>query len=441
MYPNPQDVLPLPPRPDLEQYTTDAKDLVAACISGSPGAIREWAARWLDALARLQGVNFTAEVRASIDRRVEQIESFACRTLTSSEHSGAHCALTDAQLVIARAHGFEGWRTFTQHLEGLARASPVSNFETAAEAIVAGDVATLERLLHDHPELIRARSTRAHRATLLHYVAANGVENDRQQTPANAVAIAMMLLKAGAEVDADADVYGGGCTTLGLVATSIHPERAGVQDALMQMLIDHGAAIDHPRGAGNNHNLVVGCLANGRRSAAEYLAAHGAHLDLEGAAGVGRLEVVKAFFNADGSRKPAATDGQMRDGFAWASEYGRTAVVEFLLDRGVPLDARLRHDGQTALHWAAAGGHADTVTLLLERQAPVNAIDERYKGTPLTWALYGYRHRPDSTPPDRYYAVVALLVRAGATVDPRWWQDEPDADGRMAAALRGETVG
>jgi hypothetical protein len=30
MYPNPQDVLPLPPRPDLSHYRKRAKDLVKA---------------------------------------------------------------------------------------------------------------------------------------------------------------------------------------------------------------------------------------------------------------------------------------------------------------------------------------------------------------------------------------------------------------------------
>ena len=105
------------------------------------------------------------------------------------------------------------------------------------DAIVAGDVATLERLLRQNPDLIRARSARKHRATLLHYVGANGVESWRQKTPANAVPVTEILLKAGADVDSVADMYGGS-TTLGLVATSIHPLRAGVQDALMEMLFE-----------------------------------------------------------------------------------------------------------------------------------------------------------------------------------------------------------
>ena len=425
MYPNPQDVVPLTAAPTLEQYETHARDLVAACRSTEADAIPRWAAQW----------------------RVEitDLEAFARKTLVSGD-----CALDAAQLVLARVHGFESWPVFAAHLRDLQNAeSPVSKFEAAAEAVIAGDTATLQRIIDEQPSLIRARSTRVHRAMLLHYAAANGVENYRQKTPLNAVAVTNVLLAAGADVDAEADMYGGGCTTLGLVATSIHPERAGVHNALMQVLIDHGAMIDRPRVAGNNHTFVAGCLANGRGPAAEYLAARGARLDLEGAAGLGRLDLVKDYFNGDGRLRPTATVKQMEAGFAWACEYGRTDVVAFMLEHGIPVDASVRHDGQTGLHWAALGGHADVVSLLLERHAPVGIVDRTYGGTPLSWALHGWSNPPFGTSPDRYYEVVARLVRAGAEVSPQWFDTaaEPSAfantlraDSRMLAALRGHAV-
>ena len=40
------DALPLPPRPNLEQYKKLAKDFQHACKSSETGAIRDWAARW-----------------------------------------------------------------------------------------------------------------------------------------------------------------------------------------------------------------------------------------------------------------------------------------------------------------------------------------------------------------------------------------------------------
>jgi hypothetical protein len=76
----------------------------------------------------------------------------------------------------------------------------------------------------------------------------------------------------------------------------------------------------------------------------------GARLDLEGAAGIGRLDAVKGFFNEDGTLKPPATEKQMKDGFMSGCGYGRTNAVEFLLRRGVGIDAMLKHDGATGLH-------------------------------------------------------------------------------------------
>src|SRR5688500_10957839 len=95
----------------------------------------------------------------------QEIEDFG-RTLLTREVR--KCALTGAQFVLARIHGFESWPKFTKHVELLCGKG--STFETAAQAIVDGDLATLERLLRAEPALARARSTREHRATLLHYV-------------------------------------------------------------------------------------------------------------------------------------------------------------------------------------------------------------------------------------------------------------------------------
>jgi hypothetical protein len=135
----------------------------------------------------------------------------------------------DARAIIVRNQFFENWEQFfgfaTQVKD---ESSPVARFERAVDAVVAGDAARLERALRVHPDLVRVRSSRTHHSMLLHYVGANGVEGWRQRTPNNAVQVAEILLNADAEVDATADMYDGGCTTLGLVATSIHPTLAGV---------------------------------------------------------------------------------------------------------------------------------------------------------------------------------------------------------------------
>src|SRR4029079_14228007 len=99
-------------------------------------------------------------------------------------------------------------------------------FACVGEPLCGACVVSPAALLGAPPELARARSTRithfdppAHRATLLHYVAANGVEGYRQVTPANAVDVARLLLQAGAEVDALADMYGGHHTTLSMLVS------------------------------------------------------------------------------------------------------------------------------------------------------------------------------------------------------------------------------
>ncbi|MGO9256237.1 MAG: ankyrin repeat domain-containing protein [Bryobacteraceae bacterium] len=391
------DLKPLPPRPSLEQFRKQAKDLVKACESGDSEATR----RFRKYHPRFRPLRNAAE---------------------AAKPGSGRFALADAQWVIAREHGFDSWPKFTKHIVGLTRAnSNVSKFEWAADAIVAGDAATLQRLLREDAELIRARSARVHRATLLHYIGANGVENYRQKSPANAVEIAKILLQAGAEVDAVADSYGKS-TTLDLVATSIHALLAGVQEALMETLLEAGATVN-PDG-----RIVHACLANGRGQAAEFLAGRGARLDLESAAGVGRLDVVGTYFNDDGALQAHATGKQIQSGLNWACEYGRNKVVEFLLEKGADPGAA-GDNGQTALHWAAIGGHLDTVESLLERKAPLE-VKNVYGGTVLGQAAWCVMHGDRRVD---YIPIVETLLRAGAKVQGAGY---PTGNERLDELLR-----
>jgi Ankyrin repeats (3 copies) len=411
------DTREFPPHPNLEQYRKQAKELLKA----------------------YQGADMKAMVRVR-----KKHPRF--RKLSEAEFRSESFALADAQLVIAREHGLESWPRFAKYIEEMERKdSPTSIFEAAADAVVTGDIATVARLLRENPGLVHERSPREHNAPLIHYVSANGVEDFRQKTPKNVVEIAELLLKSGAEVDATSQSYGGASTALGLAATSYHPAKAGVDIPLLELLLKYGAL---PDGAPGGWHTVTAALANGRPRAAQFLARHGAKLDLEGAAGVGRLDVVKTFFAEDGSLKTNATRAQMESGFAWACEYGHTSIVDFLLQHGIKVDDPLRHNGQTGLHWAAYNAHVDTVKLLLDRRSPVNARDKSYDGTPLGWALYAWNEPAPETDTNGYYEVVSLLIGAGAILDEEWITD-PDrtlaqkihADSRMLAALRGQLQG
>jgi len=401
VFPNPQDALPLPSRPSLEQYRKLAKDLVKACRADSPRSIAEWTDGWMASLLAGHG-------RRERDRAANQVEEFALRALTGGKR---RCTLADAQFVIARSHGFESWPKFAAHLDQLTHAG--DPFDDAAQAIVNGDEETLRRLLREHPELIRARSAREHGATLLHYVSANGMENYRQKTPPNIVRIAQLLLAAGAEVDAEANVYGGGGTTLGLVATSTHPRQAGVQNALIERLLDHGARIEHPNLAGNRHGAVFACLANGCPEAARYLAERGARMDLVSAAGLGRLDMVRSFLDEQGNPKPGTTAGQLEMALRYASAYGWTDVVRFLLKHGVHVEAHTG-DGETPLYYAVLGGHLEVLRLLLERGARPGTRN-RY-GDAADTALWRAAHGGNA---DVYAAIIEALVAAGGAVPER----------------------
>ena len=432
------DALPLPPRPNLDQYQTLARDLQRACESADERAVNAWAVQWLETLFSLRGLDpATPAQRREIDRESERVQQ-RWKRFKDADERRAKCLLVDAQLFVAREQGFTDWARFTAHVEALTRHdSPTSIFEAAVDAIVAGDATTLGQLLRDHPGLATARSTREHESTLLHYVSANGVEDFRQKTPPNIVEITRMLLAAGADVNATSHAYGGGSTALGLAATSLHPQKAGVQIPLLETLLDRGAKIEQGAAA-DDGSAVTGCLANGQPDAASFLVSRGAVLNLEGAAGLGRLDVVADFFTADGALRPAATRAHLERGFLNACGYGHIEVVRFLLDRGVDPNVRNR-GGETGLHWTSFGPEPDIAKLLIERGAAVDVRDTTFHGTPLDWALFAWA-KSEGMFRERGYQLAALLVGAGATVYFRWLEEGAAerirTDARMQEILR-----
>ncbi|MBI4879197.1 MAG: hypothetical protein HY812_05995 [Planctomycetes bacterium] len=58
--------------------------------------------------------------------------------------------------------------------------------------MISGDLEALRWLLAADPALVHARSRKSHGATLLHYVAGNGIEPERETVPENAVEVARL---------------------------------------------------------------------------------------------------------------------------------------------------------------------------------------------------------------------------------------------------------
>jgi ankyrin repeat protein len=257
-------------------------------------------------------------------------------------------------------------------------------FESAVEALIAGDLDILRPLLREYPELVHARSARPHRATLLHYIAANGVEEERQKTPLNAVEIARTLLDAGAEVDALADMYDGQYATLSMLVSSCHPAKAGLQIALAELLLDFGASIEGTSD-GPWRSPLMTALAFGYGETAEALARRGATADyLPAAAGLGRL--------ADATRLLPSADAETRHrALALAAQHGHLEIVRMLLDAGEDpsrYNPKGNHAHSTPLHQAVLAGHESVVQLLVERGASLDIKDTAHSGTPLGWAIY-----------------------------------------------------
>jgi ankyrin repeat protein len=97
----------LPARPHLEQYKKQAKDLVKGYKSADSEAI-------------------------------ERVKAYhpCLATLPDTQIASAKFALADAQLVIAREHGFESWPKFAKHIEALVRERSVASLDNPRAAFI-----------------------------------------------------------------------------------------------------------------------------------------------------------------------------------------------------------------------------------------------------------------------------------------------------------------
>jgi hypothetical protein len=145
--------------------------------------------------------------------------------------------LDDARQTIVREYGFANWSDMEER--GTSPSDPV--FELAVDTLLSGDVEKLRGLLSSDPSLVHRRSSFGYRSTLLHFVGSNGVETYRQRVPLNLAELTCLLVDAGADVNATANMYGGGSTTLGLLVTSDHPAKAGVTGDVLKVLVNAGA--------------------------------------------------------------------------------------------------------------------------------------------------------------------------------------------------------
>src|SRR5438477_11165126 len=116
----------LPARPNLDQYKKQAKELVKAAKAGDAHAF---------AVMRVHHPRLTHVSDDALRRK--------------------KFTLADAQLVVARWHGFESWPKFAKHIDTIATESSSRIWARAEKALVDGDIDALDALLARHGDLLR----------------------------------------------------------------------------------------------------------------------------------------------------------------------------------------------------------------------------------------------------------------------------------------------
>ena len=275
-----------------------------------------------------------------------------------------------------------------------------AKFHQAIAAVESGDLEQFRAVLVADPSLVTARSSRSH-PTLLQCVVLDG------KGKPNNVEMARVLIDAGASCDGQL-----------VVAASIN------NAPVAELLLERGAAID---GDGGWSPLEEALYWNSRDAFA-LLRERGARvLNLRIAAGLGRTDLIAAFFEHDDELKPEAgkidwpfgspdaiessnhdglikrdlaarvrawrqdRQGIVDNAFVYACMHGHVDAANLLLEKGAAINAipgGFDFAG-TGLHYAAMNGHRATVEFLLQRGADVNARDAKIGAIAAGWAAHG----------------------------------------------------
>jgi Ankyrin repeats (many copies) len=410
----------LPAHPDLEYYRKQAKALLRSYEAGDADA-RDRAAEVLgdraagrfllsDAqfvLAQEHGFRTWAEFRADIqsqraigDRPVSRLwgngsgyyaswadglltelrrgdpgalrrlRAYVPRYAAATDASAAE--LRDARLIVAREVGFPTWREFVAGADKAQRDEAERQEERRrlrpdAEALLAGDTARLAEL------------TAGQAGTLLQMLAMRELLGTK--------------LGEGLGVPrAAVDVLIGKATSLDLpLPQAVRSDRVEYVRLLLGAGADPGTRTD-------GITPLETAIYFGSTQMVDLLAEHGiVPQALWTYAACGRLDLVRACFDADGrlrpdaalprpdvadffpfpARNPATDDPEQitAEAFVHACQHGRTEVVRWFLDRGLNPDVA-PYFGRTGLLWAVMSQQPEVAGVLMERGADPARGDE-----------------------------------------------------------------
>jgi len=272
-----------------------------------------------------------------------------------------------------------------------------AKFHPAVQAIKSGDLEGLRALLDQDPSLATAHSSKSH-PTLLQCLALEALN-----VP-NKVEMAKLLIDGGADING----------ALGAAACIDNAE-------ITALLLGSGAEIN---GLGSWSPLEEALYWNNRR-VINLLLDRGASVhNLRLASALGRLDLMKSFFDSDGNLKPEAgkidwpfgglensdmnpaikselqaksarwsNDPQeiINNAFVYACMHNQIDAAAFLLEKGAQIDAippGFDYSGN-GLHYAALNGHRTMVDFLLQHGANANVRDTKVNSTPAGWANHG----------------------------------------------------
>jgi len=311
----------------------------------------------------------------------------------------------DARLLIANQEGYAYWGKYESYLH----LDPA--VQRVIVAVRSGDIEMLRDTLRADPAAANPRWVAGfHRPTPIPndsiplFCVSEGVFRGTN-TQHNAYDVTRMLTAAGADIHIEGDIVLGSAVSFDVI------------DAVAALL-DSGAAIDGVDGDGVP---MAYAMHFGFVEVAELLGRRGAKRDLRFAAGLGELDVVKRWFDADGSLKPGAgaladpygqefkQQGQspfrcertrpniLSQALCFACVHNRLEVADFLLAQGADINAIVPGLDMkaTVLHRVATANGRFTrpeietaIRFLLDRGADPAIRDEVYRSTPIGWAFH-----------------------------------------------------
>jgi ankyrin repeat protein len=353
---------------NIEQLRKQAKELARARrAAGTPARLAEAQLE----LARAHGFASWPRLKGYVERLgAEQpfhtdIDYYEGRAHGISTVRGV--TIAEARRDLALRHGFPTWNRLRRHVEALHTGEePATPFVLAYRAVEADDRDELARLLDAHPELASARGT-------------NG--NDLLGM-ANSIEVVRLMLDRGADPNRGNDY---GWTKLHQAGYSNWPELAET------MLAAGGRTDLSARGDGGTP--LIAALFWGHREVVPLLGLEPRNLRV--AAGLGLVDMI-------GELAGTPQAGAHR---AFYRPHGGFPAWEPSDDPQEVLDE--------ALVWAAKSGRVEALRLLVDLGADVNA--DPYRGTPLTWAAVNGR-----------VDAVRALIALGAGVDRRGTFGGPD---------------